>query len=188
MRILCGVLTGFVCLMLLFFIFASGNDVAALSVVMTFYGGVALVLLWLAGGQPFSFTNAAATEPKTRQRRFRGVMRIAAGVLGVPLAGQIIVIVGDFAWRAVPAARTGTPGSGDFSMALDYLPLIALWWVPQGLAAWVLLRFAFRGRPLPPTKSALTAAAPSAGPPVTGNEARPESGSISVMSGATECA
>jgi hypothetical protein len=79
------------------------------------------------------------------------------------------------------AARTGTSGSGDFSMALEYLPLIALWWVPQGLAAWVLLRFAFRGRPLPPITPALTAAAPSAGPSVAGDEAGPENGPISVM-------
>lgn len=182
MRILCGVLTAFTGLMLLFLIFASGRDAAVLSGVMTFYGGTAVALLWLAAGQPLTFIAGATTELKTWQRRFRGGMRIAAGVFGVPLALQLIAIATDLAWKAISAARTGTLGDGDLSVVLQSVPYVVLWWVPQGLTAWVLLRFAFRGRPLPPTKPALTAATPPAGPSVTANEAEPESGPISVMS------
>jgi hypothetical protein len=182
MRIICGVLAAFASFVLVFLIAGAGREWPFFLIFMTFFGGAALVLLWLAAGQPLTFAAAATTELKTWQRRFRRGMRIAAGVFGVPLAVQLIAVVSDLPWKAISSARTGATGSGALSMALEYLPSLAVWWVPQGLTAWVLLRFAFRGRPLPPIKPALTPATPSAGPSVAGDEAGPENGPISVVS------
>ena len=168
MRILCGILSAFACVWLVFPILAAGaSDWAFACVWMAFFGGTALVLLWLAAGQPSSFTAATPGERPRWQRRFQVVMRIAAGTFGGLCGVQFALFSGTIAWNAMTAARAGSTTGIYLSEVLAYLPVIMMWQLPEALAAWVLLRFAFTARPLPPPARAFApatqASAPSAG-------------------------
>jgi hypothetical protein len=151
MRILCGILSAIACVWLVFLILAArASELAFDFPWMTFFGGTALVLLWLAAGQPSSFTADTPGERPRWRRRFQGGMRIAGGLFGGLCGAQAALFSGTIAWNAVTAARAGSATGIYLSDVLAGLPVIVMWQLPEALAAWVLLRFAFTGRPLPP--------------------------------------
>jgi hypothetical protein len=176
MRILCGVLTAFMSFMVLFSVFGVGFVFTGL------YGGSALVLLWLAGGQPSSFTTTSTGELATRERRLGRGMRIGAGVLGVPLGIHTALLGVSFALSVLTDVHSVKSGSSDLSDAIESIVFVSVWWVLQALSVWVLLRFAFKGRPLPPMRRALAAHNPSPPAPLAGNEANSENGPVAIES------
>ena len=100
------------------------------------------VLLWMAAGQPTTWAVPRKPELSDHERHFRGAVRITSGVLGVACgvpAAQFLIALG----MSLPGASISSPMYTAFLLGMSVLSLSAV------VAAAVLLRFAFTGRPLP---------------------------------------